>query len=133
MGNFDAIEHPPKKPSMEIKNPRKSTIHGATERTDKNKFAQHDFCRVKSRSVFRSRFFPDKNLPTKIRLRKHSSSEFSAKIYFGRHIASGLYLFSGFHSKLTNERSIWSAQMQVFKHMVGRSKRLPSGHPLRQQ
>ena len=33
MGNFDAVEHPPKKPSMEIKNPRKSTIHGATERT----------------------------------------------------------------------------------------------------
>ena len=60
-------------------------------------------------------------------------NSFSAKIYFGRHIASGLYLFSGFHSKYTNEKSIWSVQMRDVKHMEGKSKRCPSGHPLRQQ
>ena len=34
-------------------------------------------------------------------------NSFSAKIYFGRYIARTLYLFSGFHSKYTNERAFW--------------------------
>ena len=49
MGNFDAIEHPPKKPSMEIKNPRISTIHGATERTLKK------FTKIQSPKIIESK------------------------------------------------------------------------------
>ena len=54
-------------------------------------------------------------------------NSFSAKIYFGRHIASELYLFSGFHSKYTNGKSIWSIRIHMhdLKQMEGRSKRCP--------
>ena len=60
-------------------------------------------------------------------------TSFSAKNYFRRYIATALYLLSGFHSKYTNEKSIWSIQMQNLKHMEGRSEGCPGVHPLRQQ
>ena len=62
-------------------------------------------------------------------------NSFSAKIYFGRYIASGLYLFSGFLSKYTNEKSIWSIRIQMhdFKQMEGRLKRYRRGYSLLQR
>ena len=42
-------------------------------------------------------------------------NSFSAKIYFGRHIASGRYFFSGFH---IGEHLV---QMHDFEQMEGRS------------